>query len=90
MPDGKAVFEKSNLCNCPTLSPTYLISILGSALGTDPLTLLTVAASLDPGQSHGQLLKHLGEQWNELDVMGAGKNNQASFKMAPLVPMQVD
>jgi len=64
----------------------YLTSGLASALGIGPLTLLTVVAR---GQSHEQLLKHLSEQVDELDLMSIRKKWPSEFQDGLIAPMEV-
>jgi transcriptional regulator with XRE-family HTH domain len=83
--DPKHIYNIENARSSVSLDT---LEELASALGIDPLTLLTVAASLDRGQSHEQLLKHLGEQGNELDALGVSRKWPSEFQDGLLVPMQ--
>jgi transcriptional regulator with XRE-family HTH domain len=82
--DQKHIYNLENARSSVTLDT---LEELACALGIDPLTLLTVAASLDRSQSHEQLLEHLGEQGNELDAMGIMKKRPSEFQVGILVPM---
>jgi hypothetical protein len=70
---AKRFLRNQTFATASPLVLTYLTSRLASVLGTDPLTLLTVAMSLDRWQPYKQLLKHLSEQGIELDLMGGRK-----------------
>ncbi|MNE46524.1 hypothetical protein D3C80_1408670 [compost metagenome] len=64
------------------------LEAVASVLQVDALTLLTVAASLDRGQSHASLLQHLIEQGSELDALGVRQKWPTEFQGNLLVPMQ--
>ncbi|VVP85878.1 hypothetical protein PS925_00920 [Pseudomonas fluorescens] len=82
--DQKHIYNLENARSSVTLDT---LEELASALGIDLLTLLTVAASLDRGQSHDQLLKHLGEEGSELDALGIMKQWPGEFHEGLLVGM---
>ena len=67
---AKRFLRNQTFATASPLVLTYLTSRLASVLGTDPLTLLTVAMSLDRWQPYKQLLS---EQGIELDLVGGRK-----------------
>ncbi|MEN5139289.1 helix-turn-helix domain-containing protein [Pseudomonas juntendi] len=83
--DSKHVYNIENARSSVTLDT---LELLASVLEVDALTLITVAASLDRGLTHAELLKHLGEQGELLAEKGVLTKWASQFQDGALIPME--
>ena len=82
--DPKHVY---NLENAKTSVTLETLEILASTLEVDPLTLLTLATSLDRKQTHEELLKHLSKEVRMLSDLGVVANWSGQFKNGSLLSL---
>lgn len=82
--DPKHVYNLENAKSSVTLET---LETLASTLQVDPLTLLTLAASLDRNQTHEDLLKHLGKEAMQLSDLGVAAKWSSQFKDGVLLPL---
>ncbi|MBK3483438.1 helix-turn-helix domain-containing protein [Pseudomonas sp. A1437] len=83
--DPKHVFNLENARSGVTLDT---LELLASVLKIDPLTLLTVAASLNRGISHEDLLHQLREQGEQLTRLGVSEKWSGEFRDGALRPVE--
>lgn len=83
--DPRHMFNLENAKASVTLDT---LEALASVLKIDPLTLLTVAASLDRGLAHEDLLQHLRTQVEQLAELGVIAKWPDAFKDGALLPME--
>jgi len=82
--DPKHVYNVENAKVSVTLET---LEIIASTLKVDPLTLLTLAASLDRNQSHEELLRCLSHEGERLIELGIAENWSRQFKNGALQSM---
>ncbi|WP_444758048.1 helix-turn-helix domain-containing protein [Pseudomonas sp. A014] len=80
--DPKHVYNLETARSGVTLE---MLEALASVLQVDALTLLTVAASLERGQSHSDLLSHLKKGGQELAELGVLERWRGEFEDGALV-----
>ena len=82
--DPKHVY---NLENAKTSVTLETLETLAASLRVDPLTLLTLAASLDRNQTHEELLSHLSKEAKRLSDLGVVAKWPSQFKNGLLLPL---
>lgn len=83
--DSKHIYNIENARSSVTLDT---LEALCMTLQIDFLTLLTVAASLDRGESHEKLLQHLAAQGEQLADLGVIAKWSDEFQEGALLPME--
>lgn len=83
--DSKHIYNIENARSSVTLDT---LEALSTTLEIDFLTLLTLAASLDRGESHHMLLQHLGAQGEHLAKLGVIAKWPSEFQDGELLPME--